>query len=139
MAAKHVRQFCFIENIFKKTAKKFKEGTGKVWHFRPDFSRRIVGVATRRVVDYQFLRSRTHPVGQNLKHYRENLLRSVSAVGRGRSTECRWRGGPSAHGGNRGREIMSDLALRMEKTQKGPQSRGQQPDILTGSILCRLE
>src|SRR6266702_4345819 len=24
-------------------------------------------------VDYQFLRSRTHPVGQNLKHYRENL------------------------------------------------------------------
>jgi len=24
-------------------------------------------------VDYQFLRSRNHPAGQNLKHYRENL------------------------------------------------------------------
>jgi hypothetical protein len=47
--------------------------------------------------------------------------------------------GPSANSWNRRGEIVTDLTLHVGETQKGTQARGQQTDILAGSILRTLE
>jgi hypothetical protein len=47
--------------------------------------------------------------------------------------------GPSADSWNRSGEIVANITLHVQKTQKGPQARGQQSHRLAGLTLRTLE
>jgi hypothetical protein len=47
--------------------------------------------------------------------------------------------GPSAHGRDRGSQIVADLTVCVKKSQKGPETRGQQSNRLAGSSLRALK
>jgi hypothetical protein len=46
---------------------------------------------------------------------------------------------PPTHGRNRGGQTVADLAVRVKKSQKGPETCGQQPDRLAGWVLRALK